>query len=238
MLKEFAQYLVSLKENRTYDIHGETYSDHELYRIKPYVDRPAQISVTGLDSIVKLIRSESILYKGRPLFVRVDGAREVSVFSSLDDVRERDGLYRASCDVPGFKGGFRNYEEAIVELRSKFAPGEGVDYLLDLLSRISKENGVTTSDNGVSQTVEARQGVSLRQMVNIKPRVTLCPYRTFLEVEQPASEFLLRLDNEGRVGLFEADGGMWALEAKRCICAYFEDKLRADISRNCVIVMC
>ena len=36
-------------------------------------------------------------------------------------------------------------------------PGEGVDYLLDLLSRINKENGVTTRDNGVSQEVEARQ---------------------------------------------------------------------------------
>ena len=27
MLKEFAQYLVSLKDNKTYDIHGDTYSD-------------------------------------------------------------------------------------------------------------------------------------------------------------------------------------------------------------------
>ena len=26
MLKEFAQYLVSLKDNKTYNIHGDTYS--------------------------------------------------------------------------------------------------------------------------------------------------------------------------------------------------------------------
>ena len=35
MLKEFAQYLVSLKDNKTYNIHGDTYSDHDLVRIKP-----------------------------------------------------------------------------------------------------------------------------------------------------------------------------------------------------------
>lgn len=51
MLKEFAQYLVSLKDNKTYDIHGDTYSDHDLVRIKPHIDRPANLSVSGLDSI-------------------------------------------------------------------------------------------------------------------------------------------------------------------------------------------
>lgn len=32
MLKEALAYLVSLKENKTYEIHGDTYSDHELVR--------------------------------------------------------------------------------------------------------------------------------------------------------------------------------------------------------------
>lgn len=58
-------------------------------------------------------------------------------------------------------------------------PGEGVDYLLDLLSRINKENGVTTRDNGVSQEVEARQGISLKALVQVKPRISMRPYRTF-----------------------------------------------------------
>ena len=55
---------------------------------------------------------------------------------------------------------------------------------------------VTTRDNGVSQEVEARQGVSLKALVQVKPRVALRPFRTFLEVEQPVSEFLLRLDDD------------------------------------------
>lgn len=237
MLKEAIQYLVSLNDNKTYNINGDTYSDRDLVRIPPHIDRPSGISVTGLDSIVKLVRNELDMFDNLPLFIRVDGARKVSVFSTYDDTMVRDSLYEATCDVPGFRDGFRNYEEAIIELRSRYSPGEGMEYLLDLLSSISKENGVTTRDNGVSQEVEARQGISLKTMVKIRPRVSLRPYRTFLEVEQPESEFLLRLDDEGNVGLFEADGGMWQVEAKRNICAFFEEALKPEIDGGKVVVM-
>lgn len=237
MIKEAIQYLVGLKDNKTYEFHGDVYSDHELHRIAPHVAHPSRIGVSGLDSIVKLVRNELDMFDNLPLFIRVDGARKVSVFSTYDDEMDRDSLYEATCDVPDFREGFRDYETAIIQLRSKFIPGQGVDYLLDLLSRISKENGVTTNDNGVSQTVEARQGVSLKAVVQVKPRVVLRPYRTFLEVEQPESEFLLRLDDEGNVGLFEADGGMWALTAKKRIAAYFEEALKAEIDGGKVVVM-
>ena len=45
----------------------------------------------------------------------------------------------------------------------------------------------------------------------------LRPYRTFKEIDQPESQFLLRLNENGNIGLFEADGGMWKLEAKKSI---------------------
>lgn len=237
MLKEFAQYLHSLRDNQIYEINGQTYSDHDLVRIKPYIPHPAMISVTGLDSICKLVRSEKDKLANLPLFIRVDGPKKVRVFSTLDHDYDRDALYEATCDVPGFQEGFREYEQAIIELRSKFSPGEGTEYLLDLLSKISKENGVTTKDNGVSQQVEARTGISLKQMVHVKPRVNLRPYRTFLEVEQPESEFILRLDDDGNVGLFEADGGMWKMSAKVSISNYLEQSLSDLVESGQVVVM-
>lgn len=225
MLKEFAEYLVSLKDNKTYTINGETYSDRQLHRIAPVVPRPDRIEVNGLDSIVKLVLCEidRVPEAALPLFVRVVSAREVRVYSSLDGDMERYSLYRAACDAPDFKSGWRDYETAIIELRSKFIPNEGTEYLLDLLSRITSENGVTTKDNGVTQQVEARSGISLKTMESIKPRVKLVPYRTFTEVAQPESEFLTRLDGEGKVGFFEADGGAWQLAAKQNIAEYLED---------------
>lgn len=108
---------------------------------------------------------------------------------------------------------------------------------LDLLSRMTNENSVSTNDNGVTQTVEARQGVALNALIEIKPRVMLRPFRTFLEVEQPESEFLLRVDPDEGIGFFEADGGIWKLEAKKNIADYFLKNMGDLIDAGKVVVM-
>lgn len=85
--------------------------------------------------------------------------------------------------------------------------------------------------------MEARQGVALNALVEIKPRVLLRPFRTSLEVEQPESEFLLRVDADKGIGFFEADGGVWMLEAKRNIADYFTSHLADLIDAGRVVVM-
>ena len=198
----------------------------------PTIDlpHPDTLPLNSLDALVKLVRTEAANMDS-PLYITIPSHLTVRCFGQPDpDARYfRQVYYEAKAtDVPGFQDGFRDQEKAIIELRSRFAPGEGVDYLLDLISRISKENGVITNDNGVSQTVEARQGVALKTMERLKPRVPLRPFRTFQEVEQPESEFLLRMDEEGNIGLFEADGGMWKLTARQTIKAFLEANL-ADL---------
>ena len=146
----------------------------------------------------------------------------------------RNILYHAEADAPGIRTGFRGREVALIELRSLFIPNEGTAYLLDLLSRMTDEKSVSTNDNGVTQTVEAQQGVALNALVEVKPRVLLRPFRTFLEVEQPESEFLLRVDPDEGIGFFEADGGIWKLEAKKNIADYFNANL-ADLIQACLL---
>ena len=240
MLKEALEYIVGLKSNQVYEIGGETYSERPLVRVAPHVDRPELIEVCGLDSVAQMIRAEFPRVKKEmgQIYVHVKRYNEVLVFTGWDGLYERNYLYHAEAvDVPGFHEGFREYEKAIIELRSGFAPGEGVDYLLNLLGRISRVDSVVTEDNGVSQSVEARSGIALKKMEEIRPRVKLRPFRTFLEVEQPESEFLVQLDKEGRVGLFEADGGMWKIAAKNAIVGYFNDALEDLVDDGSVIVM-
>lgn len=71
----------------------------------------------------------------------------------------------------------------------------------------------------------------------VKPRLALQPFRTFREVPQPESDFILRLDENWRVGLFEADGGIWKMEAKDNIKAYLEEYLKEYVRKGTVIVM-
>lgn len=236
ILVDFVDKIISLKDPEIFDYAGDKWVNQNFTRIKPHVDRPKVYDVTGLDSVVKLIRKE-INRVGDFVFVRVSSPTSVWVSTTLLPDMSRNELYVAQADVPGFRQGYREREKAIVELRSLFVPGEGVSYLLDLLSKMSVEKGATTTDNGVTQEVETRAGVALKQKTEIKPRVPLTPFRTFLEVSQPESEYLLRVDEEGRIGLFEADGGVWELEAKGNVKAYMEENLRDLVEAGKVVVM-
>lgn len=236
ILADFVDKIISLKDPKIIDYAGDKWSNQRFDRIKPHVDRPNVYEVTGLDSIVKLVRKE-IDQAGGFVFVRVSEAKEVLVSTTYQPDMSRNILYRAYADVPGFRQGFREREEAIIELRSLFMPGEGVTYLLDLVSRMSVEKGATTTDNGVTQEVEVKKGIALKQKEDIRPRVALKPFRTFLEVEQPESEYLLRINEEGEIGLFEADGGVWKLEAKRNVKEYMENAMKDLVEAGKVVVM-
>lgn len=236
MLAKMIDKLVSLKDTRTFQINGQTYTDGSLTRIPPHVDRPRSIDVTGLDSICKLIRTE-LDKLDTIVMVQAVSYRTVEVMTTYQADFSRNFLYQAKADVPGLREGWREREQALIELRSLFIPNAGTTYLLDLLSRMSNDDSVSTTDNGVTQTVETRQGIALKQVEEIKPRVYLQPFRTFLEVQQPESEFLLRVDAEKGIGFFEADGGVWKLEAKRNIVRYFEEHLEDLIAAGKVVVM-
>lgn len=168
MLAKMIDKIVSLKETKIFEINGQTYADASLTRIPPHVDRPDCISVSGLDSICKLIRTE-LEKVDTTIMVQVKSNDTVEVMTTYLSDFSRNTLYRAKADAPGLRTGFRGREVALIELRSLCIPNEGTAYLLDLLSRMTNENSVSTNDNGVTQTVEARQGVALNAVVEIKP---------------------------------------------------------------------
>lgn len=236
MIKEALEYLVGLKDTKTYEIGGKTYSDRILVQVEENRHHRNSVKFGSLDAIAKMIMAEIGDYDGH-VFIRISDHKQVDVFTRPDDQEFRLWPYAAICSDADFREGWRDQDKAIIELRSRFIPTEDSEYLLSLISRINNDQGVKTEDNGVSQTVVVRQGVSLATNEVIKPRLSLKPFRTFREIPQPESEFILRLDEEGRVGLFEADGGIWKLIAKDSIKQYFEFHLAGLIASNRVIVM-
>lgn len=236
MLAEFVQKIVDLKKTETFEINGQTYADRDLERIPPHVDRPQRIEVNSLNSICKLIKKEIEKFHV-PIFVQVSKHNRVDVFTGYMPDYSRNYLYIACADVPGFGNGWREKEEAIIQIRSLLVPNDDTAYLLNLLSSMSDENKVTTKDNGVTQSVTVNSGIALAKNETVKPRVKIVPFRTFLEVEQPESEFILRVDDGGRIGFFEADGGVWKLEAKQNVAKYLEENLSELVKTGDAVVM-
>lgn len=70
-----------------------------------------------------------------------------------------------------------------------------------------------------------RDGVASLAHAKTPNPVTLRPYRTFNEVEQPASQFVFRVNKSANLALFEADGGKWKLDAVKNISDYLKTEL-------------
>lgn len=217
-------------------INGETYSNRDL-RLVRHTDSAEKIVFSDLSSIVSMIKQE----KGNfnlPLYINIESATCVSVFSSMDKHKDREEPYSAMCRNSKFSFGREyNYEDFVIALRSQFVQNEDTSELLTLLKKITNNNTVETEDDGITQKITAQQGATLNNVVKSAPIRKLSPFRTFNEVEQPTSEFLFRVKDGGRFILYEADGGAWELKAKKNISTFFTEELAEEIAEGKVILV-
>ncbi len=152
--------------------------------------------------------------------ILVKDERSVILFGALEgeDVEfRRQSFAWCSADECGFPfGKMLEHEQFVIALQTMFARDPVRDELLALVSKISESQVRESNDDGVGQQVVVQRGVTTVGAVKLPNPVTLKPWRTFREVDQPASLFVLRAKAGGEMpslGLFEADGGSWKLEA-------------------------
>src|SRR5262245_42483150 len=83
-----------------------------------------------------------------------------------------------------------------IALQTMFEDSGDRAKVLEVVGNISTEGVTTFDDDGVTQGVVARAGVRLGKLVGVPNPVTLAPFRTFRDIEQPASKFVLRVRGE------------------------------------------
>lgn len=235
MDKAALEYLVKLAEVETFEIDGIEYSSKPIFKIPEMA--PEAFSTKSLAGIVELINQEHEHKRLNNLIIHVAEPTLVEVHSMLRDDLGRFHIYSAVAELPAQNfGRFMDLEEAVIRLKSTFVETETRDELIKLLGNVKEENVKTSSDDGISQTVAAKTGIATISNVTLPPIIKLAPYRTFVEVEQPEGEFLLRLRNGPEAALFEADGGAWKIQARKNIKEYFLEKLDNLITLGSVIV--
>lgn len=124
---------------------------------------------------------------------------------------------------------FMSGEEFMIKLQALFVQDVGNwRDVVGAFAGIKKQDGIEYKDSGVTQTVAVQSGLSLVAMKKFPNPVILAPYRTFPEIEQPASKFILRA-TDGSTGpelaLFEGDGGAWRLTAMAAISKWLKKRL-------------
>jgi len=167
------------------------------------------------------------------VIVTVETPSNVHVSSRLNpETMSRKFFIGAECRAQGsfpFQD-WMDVETFLIKLRSLFKDTPGRKELLEFTARITSGTSVDLQDDGVSQQVTVKQGVSgaLKASATAPSVVTLAPFRTFREIEQPASEFIFRIKSVGDkvvCALFEADGGAWEIDALKKIDAWLTERL-------------
>lgn len=230
-------------EPKKVDINGRSFmvTGGSCTEIEPLeLPKPEKVNTRSLNALVALIKSEvDSQTENPPLYVSCNTYSGVEVFTTPnpeDDLHRWQPYHATASDLPPLVEDVRwSFDEAMIKLRSMFqrAPeGEknDVDYILDLLSHMSFDQSVKSDDNGITQTVQVRKGVSFVENKAVRPIVTLAPYRTFQEVEQPESEFVFRVYDDRSISLTAADGGMWKLAAREAVKNHLEAALWDEIT--------
>ena len=205
---------VKAEKPETIEINGRTYCTKSLKRYDE-ADKAEPIRATTLTSLVDYIKESREELRDR-MIIQVVSATKVLLYSGLLPERDRETLFEVNARLPHFEYD-REYDQEsfLVSMQACFAPSDEREDVTKVASNIVSTQEATKKENAI-----------------IPNPVRLIPYRTFLEVEQPESEFVFRI-TEGRGGvpffkLVAADGGRWEAVAVDNVKSYLVEAL-ADI---------
>lgn len=230
-IKEALQYAVNIaneKPNTIIGQDGKEYFDrnkHVLIELNPK-KYSKTLHLSTLKSLIDYLKSDINQINSKRLMVIVEGHTEVVVCEQDDEEKYRNVL--VSVEAITSQAYFGKYETASdfnIILQSKFVDSDDRPTVIEFASALKIENGSEIIDDGISQTATIKQGVASLVKAKAPNPVTLRPYRTFAEVEQPASQFIFRINQRAEMALFEADGGKWRLDAINNIANFLKEEL-------------
>ena len=227
MNKEAMEYLVNLGENDDpiIQLAQGTYSRVGLSRVTEPIANA--LTVSTLTGLVDYIKGNVDKLKGE-LLIQVKSQDEVRLYSPLNEDKERELYIKAEAILPNNVryDQFIDTERFNIMLQSSFVDAGDKKALLQYTGLVQDENVKSIGDDGVSQQVTVKTGVASVGQAIVPNPVSLAPYRTFPEVEQPISKFIFRMKEGPSAAIYEADGGAWRNEAIKNIKEYLEEQLK------------
>lgn len=243
MIRKAMEFITSLKEEamdpKVVEINGKIYCDKKLTR---YDDEPmaSQIEASTLTALVDYIKNCSKELR-ESMIIKVESPTRVNLFSGLTNERKREYLFGCNAIVTKFRfDEWYDQERFLIELQSNFDVTPDLQDILKVSGNVEAKTTANYGDDGVSQKTTIKQGIASKADVLVPNPVTLTPYRTFLEVEQPASQFVFRIrDDRGEpvFKLVEAEGGLWRNEAMMNIKKFLEEQLDNSKVRSCITII-
>ncbi|MEG1016826.1 MAG: hypothetical protein RSE36_03350 [Oscillospiraceae bacterium] len=232
MLKEFVEKIVSMDEPHIKAIDGRSFSDKKMEPIVELSDcLLSGLNTNTLTSIIDYVANDvdrpHEINEDARYIIHVSDYNRVSLMREANRYRKREPIIETVSNNGTFKfNSFMDIETLIIQLQSSFIMTDNLKNLLSAVSSISDTTEVQQRDDGVTQAVTAKTGVALVSKKDLPNPISLCPYRTFPEVNQPEMQFVFRVRKSKYEGieaaLYEADGERWKLKTISDIKAFFD----------------
>lgn len=235
MEREAIEKIEELAKVEIIKVNDLSYSSKNLNLIDFEPD-PVILAVSTLTGFIDYIAKNVDQLEKDSLMIQVVGYDKVILYSKLCGKFKKRNYFIKAVLEDHFKtfvfGQFMDQESFIINMMCYFQDNEDYQRVLRIVGNLTAEETTKSVDDGISQMVTAKTGIAKVDRIKVVNPVILKPYRTFREINQPESPFIIRIrdgQNGPSAALFEADGGQWRLEAIKMIKEYLIEKLEGFV---------
>lgn len=226
--KNFIDKILELAPVSTFvidNIPGRNFTGSKIYPVQSPVVAP--ITCHTLTGLVDFYDALPVDDQKRVMF-HVEDFNNVSIISEVFGPEKQRETFITAHAYPqeSLFNRYYDHEDFMIKILSCFVQDETTAKVLKIVGNLKSEAAATYSDDGLTQTVTAKTGITRVENIDLPNPITLRPYRTFADIDQPESSFILRLKQRDGIqaALFEADGASWKNKAISNIKAYFESR--------------
>lgn len=227
MIEKALRYINSLRDTKILEINGRKFADGDIDEINNEL-LASSIQTTTLQSLIQYIKENPDQLERQ--IIHVESPTKVTMMSLLNSDRNRESCISVIADISHFPfDQFLDNEMFNIKMQAMFCNEYDRPEVLAFAGNIEAGTTAKYGDDGISQKATIKTGITQMEDKMIPNPVYLTPVRTFTEVEQPSSNFIFRVKDNGERGiqcaLFEADGGAWKKEAMDNIRQYLDKQL-------------
>jgi hypothetical protein len=215
----------------------EVYSTRPLHHLPRRREEAVDvIELSSLQGVVDYLDLQKDGLDTDHHFIHVEGPRSVRVVGPLlgqGATNQRHVYMTAKVRSDPFPFGIPQAREDMqILLQTRFIDDEELARALRIIGNLATEESVRQEDDGITQRVTAKSGVARLEEKTVENPFHLAPFRTFPEVQPPASPFVLRLQKMQHgihALLIEADGGAWKIEAVARIAEWLGERTEFQV---------